>query len=107
MAGIDAPTVVPAGQSLTLAESEQRAPPDHASCSSPAARRRPPVLRAAPELSAVEEYWHQAKRDVLVSEYYATFEEMRRTLPEYLRTSGPKLDIMKYMGRRSLVLKDF
>jgi len=60
-----------------------------------------------PELSAVEEYWHQAKRDVLVSEYYATFGEMRRTLSEYLRTSGPRLDIMKYIGRQSLVLKDF
>jgi len=60
-----------------------------------------------PELSAVEEYWHQAKRDVLVSEYYATFGEMRRTLSEYLRTSGPKLDILKYIGRQSLVLKDF
>jgi len=60
-----------------------------------------------PELSAIEEYWHQAKRDILVSEYYATFGEMRRTLSEYLRTSGPRLDIMKYIGRQSLVLKDF
>jgi len=42
-----------------------------------------------------------------VSEYYATFGEMRRTLSEYLRTSGPRLDIMKYIGRQSLVLKDF
>jgi len=60
-----------------------------------------------PELSAIEEYWHQAKRDVLVSEYYATFGEMRRTLSEYLRTSDLRLDIMKYIGRQSLVLKDF
>jgi len=58
------------------------------------------------ELSAIEEYWRQAKQDVLVSEYYATFGEMRHTLSEYLRTSGPKLDI-KYIGRQSLVLKDF
>jgi len=43
---------------------------------------------------------------VLVSEYYATFGEMRRTLSEYLRTSGPRLDIMDYIGRQSLVLKD-
>ena len=35
---------------------------------------------ATPELSAIEEYWHQAKRDILVSEYYATFENMRHVL---------------------------
>jgi len=56
---------------------------------------------------AMEQYRHQAKRDVRVSEYYATLGEMRRTLSEYLRTSGPRLDIMKYIGRQSLVLKDF
>jgi len=33
-----------------------------------------------PELSAMEQCRHQAKRDILVSEYYATFGEMRRTL---------------------------
>jgi len=60
-----------------------------------------------PEPGAIEQYRHQAKRDILVSEYYATFGEMRRTLSEYLRTSGPRPDVMKYIGRQSLVLKDF
>jgi len=58
------------------------------------------------ELSAIEEYWHQAKRDVLVS-YYATFGDIRRTLSDYLRTSDPRLDIMDYIGRQYLVFKDF
>ena len=62
---------------------------------------------ATPELSAIEEYWRQPRRDVLVSEYYATFVQMRHTLSEYLRTSGPRLDVMKYIRRKSLVLKDF
>jgi len=62
---------------------------------------------ATPELGAIEEYWHQSKRDVLVSEYYATFEEMRRAVSEYTRTSGPRLDIMKYIGRKSLVFRNF
>ncbi len=54
---------------------------------------------ATPELSAIEEYWHQAKRDILVSEYYATFENMRHVLSQYIRTSGPRLDVMRYIGR--------
>ena len=62
---------------------------------------------ATPELSAIEEYWHQSKRDILVSEYYATFREMRHALSEYLRTSGPKLDVMKYIRRKSLTTKNF
>jgi len=60
-----------------------------------------------PEPGAMEQYWHRAKRDVLVSGYYATFGEMRRTLSEYLRTSDPRPDVIKYIGRQSLVLKDF
>jgi len=56
-----------------------------------------------PELSAIEEYWHQAKRDILVSEYYATFEEMKRTLSEHLRTAGFDHDILEYIGARSRI----
>ena len=58
---------------------------------------------ATPRLSGIEEFWHQAKRDVLVSEYYATFEEMRKTLSEYLRTASFKHDIMEYLGTKSPV----
>jgi len=56
-----------------------------------------------PELSATEEYWHQAKRDVLVSEYYATFGAMRRTLSERLRTAGFDQDVTEYIGARSRI----
>jgi len=59
-----------------------------------------------PEPGAVGQYWHRAKRDVPVSEYYAMFWEMRGTLSECVRTSDPNLDITGYMGRQSLVLKD-
>ena len=62
---------------------------------------------ATPELSAIEEYWHQAKRDVLVSEYYATFERMRHVLSQYIRTSGPRLDVMKYVCRKSITPVNF
>jgi len=58
---------------------------------------------ATPELSAIEEYWHQAKRDILVSEYYATFEEMKRALSEHLRTAGFDQDVMEYIGARSRI----
>ncbi len=62
---------------------------------------------ATPELSVVEEYWHQAKRDVSVSEYYATVVHMRHAMSEYFRTARPKLDAMKFICRRSLTLKNF
>ena len=63
--------------------------------------------RATPELSVVEEYWHQSKRDLLVSEYYSTVVHMRRALSEYFRTARPKLDAMKFINRRSLLCKNF
>ncbi len=62
---------------------------------------------ATPEISVTEEYWHQAKRDVLVSEYYATVGEMRHTVSEYFRTARPELDVMKFISRSPLTLKNF
>ena len=59
--------------------------------------------RATPELRVVEEYWHQSKRDLLVSEYYSTIVHMRHALSEYFRTARPKLDAMKFINRRSLL----
>ena len=52
---------------------------------------------ATPELSVMEEYWHQSKRDVLVSEYYGTIGQMRRAMSEYFRTARPWLDAMKFI----------
>lgn len=62
---------------------------------------------ATPELSAIEEYWHQSKREVLVSEHYATVVEMRRALSEYLRTARPQIDVMAFIRRKSLPVKNF
>ena len=54
---------------------------------------------ATPELSVIEEYWHQSKRDILVSEYYGTFGKMKHALSEYLRTHRTDLDPMKFICR--------
>ena len=62
---------------------------------------------ATPELSAIEEYWHQSKREVLVSEHYATVVEMRRALSEYLRTARPQIDVMAFICRKSFSVKNF
>ena len=59
-----------------------------------------------PDLSAIEEYWRQAKRDILISEYYGTFMAMRQKLSEYLRTHK-SLDIMNYIERRSIKFQNF
>ncbi len=42
-----------------------------------------------------------------MSGHYGTFGETGRTLSEYLRTSHSNLDVMKYINRKSLVLKNF
>ncbi len=62
---------------------------------------------ATPELSVVEEYWHQSKRNLLVGEYYSTIVQMRHTMSEYFRTARPKLDAMKFIARTSLPCKNF
>ena len=62
---------------------------------------------ATPELSVIEEYWHQAKRDVLVSKYYYTILDMHCAMSEYFRTTRTRLDVMKFICRRSLDVKNF
>jgi len=62
---------------------------------------------ATPEVSAIEEYWHQSKRDMLVSQYYATVVEMRKALSEYFRTSKHHIDVIKFIRRRSFPVKNF
>ena len=62
---------------------------------------------ATPELSVMEEYWHQSKRDVLVSEYYGTVVQMRRAMSEHFRTARPGLDAMAFICRKSFDLKNF
>lgn len=62
---------------------------------------------ATPEVSAIEEYWYQSKRDILVSEYYATIVEMRKALSEYFRTSRHHIDVIKFIRRKSFPVKNF
>lgn len=59
-------------------------------------------------LNMIEEYWRQAKRRLLVSEYYPTFSDMRRAVSEYFRTSRLSLDMYAYLDRWSApILKNF
>ena len=60
-----------------------------------------------PDLSAIEAYWRQAKRDILISEYYGTFLAMRQKLSEYLRTHKSDLGVMNYIERRSIKFQNF
>ena len=60
-----------------------------------------------PDLSAIEAYWLQAKRDILISEYYGTFLAMRQKLSEYLRTHKSDLNVMNYIERRSIKFQNF
>ena len=62
---------------------------------------------ATPELSAIENYWRQAKRSVLVSEHYSTLQYMRHSMSEYFRTSRLDLDVMKFVQRKSITPKNF
>ena len=58
----------------------------------------------SPHLNAVEEYWHQGKRILLVSEYYKTFSDMRRAASTYYRTTRFNLELLKYAnGNAELV----
>ncbi len=55
---------------------------------------------ATQQISAVENYWDQSKRDILASEYYSMFEDMRRMLSECLRTTSFNHDVMEYLGSK-------
>ena len=64
------------------------------------------LLTATPEISVIEEYWYQSKRDVLVTEYYhATV--MRLAVSKYFRTVRSELDAMRFICRKTFDLKNF
>ncbi len=54
---------------------------------------------SSPELSAVEECWRRAKREILVGKYYSNLEDMWDVVSEYFRTTYFGLDIRKYLWR--------
>ena len=57
--------------------------------------------RASPYLNASEHCWGRGRHDVMNSEYYATFEDMRNAVSEYYRTTKFNLDIFAYLDRKT------
>ena len=55
--------------------------------------------KGSPEFSAAEECWRQGKYDLLVSEYYPQFTNLRNAVAKYYRTRRFNLDIVKYLLR--------
>ena len=55
--------------------------------------------KATPQLNAVEQCWNQIKRIMMVSEFYPTLKDLKKSLSEYLRTVRFKLDINTYIFR--------
>jgi len=53
--------------------------------------------RCSPEFNPVEECWRQSKDSVLGNTVYATFEELKHEISEYLRTKRFRLKIIKYL----------
>ena len=56
--------------------------------------------KGSPYLNAMEEYGHQGKRVLLVSEYYKTFQDMHRAVSLYYRTVRFNLDLLKFVSRK-------
>ena len=64
--------------------------------------------KGSPYLNAIEECWHQAKRVLLVSEYYLTLSDLWNRVSEYFRTVRYSLDIIQYANRKTpLALTNF
>ncbi len=57
--------------------------------------------KASPYLNASEHCWGRGKYDVMNSEYYSTFEDMRSAVSEYYRTTKFNLDILAYFNRKT------
>ena len=61
-----------------------------------------------PYLDMTKQYRHQAKRRLLVSEYYPAPACMKRAVSEYFRTSRLRPDMYAYLDRRAApTLKNF
>ena len=53
--------------------------------------------KGSPNLSAVEECWRQGKNDLLVSNYYLRFTNLKTAITNYYRTKRFGLNIVKYL----------
>ena len=54
---------------------------------------------ASPEFMILEEIWNIAKRELLVLEYYSSFEDFREKISCYFRTKRFGLDMRNYLLR--------
>lgn len=50
-----------------------------------------------PEANLLEECWNQGKDEVLGSKFYDSFDDFKKAVKEYYRTSRFKLDLYKYL----------
>ena len=55
--------------------------------------------KGSPEFNAVEECWRQGEDDLLVSRYYARFQNLKKSIAKYFRIKRFNLDIIKYLLR--------
>jgi transposase len=60
--------------------------------------------KGSPEFNAIEECWRQGKDDLLESQYYPKFHNLRAAISKYYRTKRFSLDITKYLFRESVNL---
>ena len=56
--------------------------------------------KATPQLNAVEQCWNQIKRTIMVSEFYPTMKDLKKSISEYLRTVRFLFDIDTYINRK-------
>ena len=64
--------------------------------------------KGSPYLNCVEQCWNKTKHDLLVSENYETFEDMKETLSKYLEMTEFDHDIEKYIYKSpAKILKKF
>ncbi len=54
---------------------------------------------ASPEFMILEEVWNIAKHDLLVLEYYSSFEDFREKISRYFRTKRFGFDMRNYLLR--------
>jgi transposase len=54
---------------------------------------------ASPEFMILEEVWNIAKRELLVLEYYSSFEDFKKKVSRYFRTKRFGLDMRNYLLR--------
>jgi transposase len=57
------------------------------------------IPTASPEFMILEEIWNIAKHDLLVLEYYSSFEDFRQRISEYFRTKRFGLNMRNYLLR--------